>query len=336
MPPREIKGAVHVHSDFSDGSGSVEQIIEAARSAQLDFLILTDHDNTDAALHGYGGRYGGLLLLVGAEISPPRSGHCLVLGGGDVTGLRWVPERYYLPKLRRDRADVYIAHPEGRVKQAFGLNLRRWRIWDSEHFDGLEIWSYMHDWIENLHPLNLPYYYLRPDRAIDGPDPKVLRIWDRLNLHRPVSGLGALDAHAVKRVFGAFTAFKYEQLFRTILTHAWVDEWGADPSKDALSLRDSLKRGRSFIAYDALAPAAGFTFELDNVPLRSGPAVGAPPLLRARVPREAEISLIHNGRPLAAASGLCAEFPAGSPGVYRVEVRLDRRPWIFSNHLRLK
>ena len=154
-----------------------------------------------------------------------------------------MPEQHYLPKLRRQNADVYVAHPEGRVKSTFGINLRQWHIWESEHFDGLEIWSYMHDWVDNLTPLTLPYYYLRPDRAIDGPHEGVLGLWDRLNLHRRVAGLGALDAHAVKLLGGVFTAFPYEFLFRTILTHVLVDEWGGSAAEDAAALKEGLKGG---------------------------------------------------------------------------------------------
>jgi predicted metal-dependent phosphoesterase TrpH len=36
MAPREVRGAIHVHSRYSDGSGSIEEIIEAGRAARLD------------------------------------------------------------------------------------------------------------------------------------------------------------------------------------------------------------------------------------------------------------------------------------------------------------
>ena len=332
MAAREIKGAIHVHSDYSDGSGSVEEIIRAAQAAGLDYVILTDHDNVGAANDGLAGRYGDVLLVVGGEISPSRAGHCLALGDVDIKGYRWMPERYYLHKLRRDSADVYIAHPEGRVKPTFGINLRKWHVWESEQFTGLEIWSYMHDWIENVTPVNIPYYYLAPDKAIDGPDRRVLGLWDRLNLHRRVSGIGALDAHAVKMFFGALVAFPYEKLFGTILTHAWVEEWGKDAADDAVRLQKALREGRAYVGYEALAPAEGFRFwgdgglgSGDRGEYREGVK------LHAAVGREAEITLVANGRHVESRTGREAEFEAGEAGVYRVEARIGGRPWIFSN-----
>ena len=38
-----VRGAFHVHSNRSDGSGSVEEIAAAAARADLGFVILTDH-----------------------------------------------------------------------------------------------------------------------------------------------------------------------------------------------------------------------------------------------------------------------------------------------------
>jgi hypothetical protein len=330
---REIRGAVHVHSRYSDGTGSVDEIVEAAQAARLDFVILTDHDTIGAAEDGHGGRYGGVLLAIGAEVSPRERGHCLALGESlDVRAYRWMPERYYLPKLRRQGADVYIAHPEGRVKSAFGINLRQWHVWESEHFDGIEIWSYMHDWVDNVTALTLPYYYLRPDRAIEGPDEGVLGLWDRLNVRRRVAGLGALDAHAIKRLGGLFTAFPYRFLFGTILTHVFVEEWGGSAAADAAALRAALREARSFAAYDALAPAEGFRFYGDGGLMMGDRAqLGAGRRLAVEAPREADVTLVHNGRRVRSESGGRTEFEASSPGVYRVEARIGGRPWVFSN-----
>jgi len=309
----------------------VREIVRAAAAAGLDFVILTDHDTNQAARDGLAGRHGGVLLVVGAEISPRARGHCLALGDVDVTGFRWMPDEYYLRKLRRDGADVYIAHPEGRIKPTFGINLKQWRVWESEHFDGIEIWSYMHDWIENLTPLNLPRLYLRPDLAIEGPDQRILHLWDRLNLRRRVAGIGALDAHAVTKFFGLFVAFKYEFLFRTILTHVLVDAWGLSPDEDAAELARALRAGRSFAAYDWLAPSEGFRFFTDRGVVGDRLALAGPVDLEVVLPRPAEIVLVHNGRKGPVAASSSARFPVGEGGVYRVEARLDGRPWIFSN-----
>jgi hypothetical protein len=329
---REIKGAIHVHSAYSDGTGTIAEIAGAANAAGIDFCIVTDHDTTEAAERGERGRMGDVLIVVGAEVSPLGRGHCLALGADDIAGYRWMPERCFLHKLRRDGAETYIAHPEGRVKPTFGIKLRKWHSWQEERFTGIEIWSYMHDWVENLTYTRLPYYYLHPERAIDGPDEHVLGLWDRLNMHRRVVGLGALDAHAVKLFFGLFVAFPYEMLFGTVLTHALVDDWGRSAEEDELELRRALMCGRAFISYGVAGKADGFIFGSgDGVLMGDRAPLDGPRKLLVDVPGEGDISIIHNGRRVRSEKGRSLTFTASEPGVYRAEVWRGGEPWIFSN-----
>ena len=68
---------MHVHTTLSDGGGTPEEVIAAARAAGLAFVAITDHNNLDAKpLEGY---RDGVLVLVGAELSTP-AGHVLGLG----------------------------------------------------------------------------------------------------------------------------------------------------------------------------------------------------------------------------------------------------------------
>lgn len=43
MPLYEYVGNLHIHTRYSDGSGSVSQVLRAGRRAGLDFLVVTDH-----------------------------------------------------------------------------------------------------------------------------------------------------------------------------------------------------------------------------------------------------------------------------------------------------
>ena len=43
-----VYGAYHIHTLLSDGSGSVEEVAEAAARAGLSFVIITDHGNGPA------------------------------------------------------------------------------------------------------------------------------------------------------------------------------------------------------------------------------------------------------------------------------------------------
>ena len=54
----EYVGALHIHSVYSDGTGTVKEIINYAREVGLDYLILTDHNTVKALKEGCEGWYG--------------------------------------------------------------------------------------------------------------------------------------------------------------------------------------------------------------------------------------------------------------------------------------
>lgn len=97
IPPRWVRGALHVHSFLSDGSASPWVMMETYRAAGYDFVALTDHDTipshkvaTDildfAELSGLHGE-GTFLLLSGEEVSWEGAGlpvHTNVLNLDDV------------------------------------------------------------------------------------------------------------------------------------------------------------------------------------------------------------------------------------------------------------
>ncbi len=49
---RDIRGDLHVHSDFSDGSDSMEEMIAAAKRAGLQYLAITDHASVMGMVRG--------------------------------------------------------------------------------------------------------------------------------------------------------------------------------------------------------------------------------------------------------------------------------------------
>ena len=65
----EYVGALHIHSVFSDGSGEIKEIVKFAIEAELDFLILTDHNTLRALNEGFEHWYDNTLLLIGCEIN---------------------------------------------------------------------------------------------------------------------------------------------------------------------------------------------------------------------------------------------------------------------------
>src|SRR5215217_7495602 len=73
-----VRGAIHIHTRRSDGTGTVDDVARAASRAGLKFVILTDHgDGTrepDTPTYR-----NGVLCIDAVEIST-ASGHVVALG----------------------------------------------------------------------------------------------------------------------------------------------------------------------------------------------------------------------------------------------------------------
>ena len=69
---------LHIHTSFSDGKLTPEQIIEEAKKIGLTCIALTDHDTTEGIVHLYeGGLFPckGLKIIPGLEMSADCPGH---------------------------------------------------------------------------------------------------------------------------------------------------------------------------------------------------------------------------------------------------------------------
>src|SRR5690349_7909511 len=77
-PASTVRGAFHVHSNRSDGSGTVDDIAAAASRAGLQFVILTDHGDGTRTPDAPSYR-SGVLTIDGLEIST-TGGHYAVIG----------------------------------------------------------------------------------------------------------------------------------------------------------------------------------------------------------------------------------------------------------------
>jgi len=77
--PLEIQGVYHLHTQFSDGRKSVDEIAKLASQADLDFIIITDHGSPNYESYASQGWKEGVLVLAGSELSVSR-GHLVALG----------------------------------------------------------------------------------------------------------------------------------------------------------------------------------------------------------------------------------------------------------------
>jgi predicted metal-dependent phosphoesterase TrpH len=56
----DVSCLVHVHSTYSDGSATIPELLDDARRAGADALLLTDHDSRGARDAGWEGAHDGV------------------------------------------------------------------------------------------------------------------------------------------------------------------------------------------------------------------------------------------------------------------------------------
>ncbi|MFH1134853.1 MAG: CehA/McbA family metallohydrolase [Pseudomonadota bacterium] len=341
----EYTANLHVHTTFSDGAGTIEEVIAAARKTGLDVLLINDHDTLAGREHGWEGRHGRVLVLIGTEISG-RHNHILAYGVSRVGRRDWKKPQESLDFVRAQGGVSFLAHPfeKGSPLSEGGLAFT-WEDWNVTGFEGLCVWNYSSTWKTPVQdwPSALYRYFLRAG-TLPGPDEQVLAKWDELGKTRRVAGIAGSDAHAFPARLGPLTLpiFPYEYLFRAINTHLLLpEEFSGDVDHDRTLVLGALAQGSCFLSHDRLGPGRGFDFWLENrgerrvgqggeTTLASGDA------LAWRLPSRGTVRLIKDGRQVGCEFTGRSPAPITSPGVYRLEIHkptllFGERPWIFSN-----
>jgi hypothetical protein len=333
-----VAGVVHVHTTASDGGGTPEEVLAAARSAGLRFVAITDHNNLDAKpVEGY---HDGLLAIVGTEVST-NAGHVVGLGISDPTFRFSGDVRDALEDIRDLGGAAFAAHPLSRRSEFL------WTGWDEPGDWGIELLNGDSQWRAagwprllrtlTLYALNRRYALLS---SLTSPD-ETLHRWDELLRERDVPGIAGADAHSrvpiSRKKSVRFPA--YEALFDLARNYVLLDApLTGKADADAAAIVGALRHGRSYIGVDALAPAGGFSFVAEQGSHRwtMGDVVSPGEGLRLRVsgamPRGARVRLLRDGQ-VVQESGGAVVAPDVPVGVYRVEVRLPGWdvPWVLSN-----
>lgn len=337
-------GVVHVHTRLSDGGGSPEDVIAAARRAHLDFVAITDHNNVDALPYeGYRDHDGdrGPLVVIGSELST-TAGHILGIGLTSDPAFRFSGDAVDgLHDIRDLGGFPFAAHPFSPRTDL------RWSGWDLAGPWGLEILNGDSEWrraglrvllILALYGLNPSYALLQ---TLSSPNEALAR-WDRMLAKRDVVGIYGADAHDRLPITSRWSLAipSYEAVFSLVQNHLLLDQpLSGDPAADRAAVLDAIRRGRLYVGLDGVAPADGFSFEVDSIEGKRwtmGESVPFQEGLRARaggrVPRGARIQLVRDGKKVAETVE-ALDIPLPGAGVYRVEVRLVGWPvpWVLSN-----
>ncbi len=358
----EYNGAIHIHSTFSDGTGTVEEIAKYANEVNLDFIILTDHNTLLARDKGLEKWFDNTMVIVGYEINDKNNrNHYLVMGLEELVGTFRVlpngelgnnlPAEEYVTEIKKKGGVGFIAHPFEKRNKYPEHPAYPWTAWRSKDYDGIEIWNHMSEWVEGLNDNNKVQRFLHPLKSIEAPDKEAVKKWDEVNKERKVTAIGSVDAHAHKQnVMGFYTleVFPYKVLFKSIRTHVLLNEEIQKGNNEKFSfykkeIIEALRYGRSFIVNHYYGDGRGFRFfaEYDGTTYNLGDKIlfdkkkGKNIVFNAYVPKDAKIKLIKDGKVYDEYSGIGCVWDTNETGNYRVECWIGEKAWIYSNHIRV-
>jgi hypothetical protein len=345
---REYKGVVHVHSFLGGHSnGTFQEIVDAAKSNQLDFVVMTEHTERDinTAAMTLQGIHDGVLFLNGNEVSVNNTGRVLLIPG---------------LQSQSDTSSTLEALAQ-QVTAKQGLSIvtypQEFAGWNSNAFDGVEVYNLYTNarqinrvsmffeglWAYSSYPdLLFANFYKRPAEN--------LRLWDQAQARgQRLTALAGVDAHAnvgfafkgtSGNVLLSLQLDPYERSFQLVRVHLLI------PQGDRLTAETfvkAIREGHCFIGFDLFSDTTGFRFagssgsetKLQGDELRlQGEA-----RLNVSVPLQSRIILLKNGARIRDEYGKTnAEFIVTEPGNYRCEIYLPQlphpvreEPWIISN-----
>lgn len=353
----EWRGAYHVHSDRSDGTGTIDEIARAAADAGLDFVVLTDHG--DATRTPEPPSYRSAVLIIDAVEVSTTEGHYVVLGLDRPAPYRLGgPAAAVVDDVRWLGGFGLAAHPDSPRRSL------SWRD-RTAPVDGLEWFNADSAWRDEPRgrlAFRLLAYPFRPggtvaslfDRPVDA-----LGWWDAtLASGRATVTLAALDAHARLGMRGtddeeglggaALEVPSYREMFGIATNRVWLGaNVTGDAARDATLVVDAIRAGHAYSVIDPFARPGFLRASLlaNGRRVQFGDRVRPGERLDGRVeidgPAGAEIRLLHNGTVVERSSGpSLAVSQVLSAGSYRVEVHVpasgDRRagmPWMVTNAL---
>jgi hypothetical protein len=351
----EYKGAMHVHSFLGGHStGTFDEIIAAATSNQLDFVVMTEHpsksfNSADMTLKGV---HAGVLFVNGNEVSTAQGDRLLVMPGNEAAAdTDQVSTEQVVKQAKGTDATVFVAYPE------------EFKGWDSATYDGVEIYNLYTNareinsivmffdglWAYRSYPeLLFANFYKRPAEG--------LRRWDSAisTRKRKLVAVAGNDAHSnvglsLKDTSGntllGLKLDPYERSFRLVRVHLLIP---GGSTLDATTFREALTAGHCFIGFDLFSDTSGFRFTGSNSSefRIQGDEIALEREVRLNVtsPIPSRIVLLRDGNVIQSETGLTRkEFTVTQRGSYRVELYLPQlpgsagqQPWILSNPIYVK
>lgn len=352
----EYSGVIHIHTTYSDGSGTYLQIGKICDSLGLDFAIITDHNTIQPMKDSLAARFGMTLIIPAVEISTDgEHGHFLVVGDS----VPLVPRNgvtsdsvFHDALKKRDMTILaHVFHPRSTLD---------WDNWNIGNYTGIELYNFDEGWRNTLnlfrlnklvgafiaqgfHPAALNYVISYPE--------KEMKKFDELNIGRKVVGIGSLDAHSSIKL-GKNTSWhypSYQSLFELVHTIIVTREpFDGTYHHDRELLLNAIRGGNSYVSFSGLEEARGFLFTAtsDTSEVIMGDSLKAEKsaILHVVMPdsNDVETQVIWNGEKIATYDNVSSiVLPVIRPGEYRIQAFQKRVmlplfmkrsfPWILSN-----
>lgn len=346
----ETVGNLHIHSHYSDGTGSVSEIARTAKKAGLKFIIINDHDYMTESLHledeGY---YDGVHVLMGLEIGR-RYHHYLAFGLSEMVEGGGLDPQEVIDLVNRKGGFGFLAHPFEK-----GMPFREksvaytWNDLSVTGYTGICLWNFSSRWKERVKgPLHGLFFLLFKTWMLKGPSQRTISFWDRACQGRRVVAIGGSDAHGAWFRWGgfAFVPLSYDHALSSITVHLLLNAaLSRNFSEAKEEIYGALRQGHLFIAHENLKSAVGFRFSYTDEEgsrlITGDAALFKPGSLSVEAPARGVIRLMKDGTLLRQWTGKGGSFRVGERGVYRVAVYrripfFGLRPWIFSNPIYLR
>jgi hypothetical protein len=330
----------------------VPELLDAARSAGVDAILLTDHDTLAARRAGWEGHHDGVFLMVGVEVSP-KSGHYLAFGVEEEIPHRGHSAAGIAAAVRAAGGIGFAAHPFSRGGRMLVPSIARrivlphgWPALEEDGgLDGLELWSLLTDAAEAWRTPAAAVRWLRePEAAIaSGPPAHHLALWDALSARRRVPAIGGLDDHqrGIRFPGGVRSPVPHQRTFNLLRTHLLCERpLTGDVPSDRETILTALRSGAAWLHCPCVEAADGVRMWAERSDgTTTGIGAEAPAertMLRLRLPRAAEVTVRRDGTVIHAERSAELGVEIGDPGAYRVEARINGRLWLLSNPIHLR
>lgn len=250
------KGAIHLHTNYShDGTGVVPELLLAASKSDLNFVIVTDHNNLNAKQ--YEGYNQGVLLIAGTEISTPY-GHFLALDI-DETLKETEKSDYFFKRIKSKGGFSIIAHPTSPTNP--------WTDRKNLDYDGIELIN-LKTYLENsfkppflrgaistlFMPINFKWSMMN---LMTYPEKEIKFVSEALITHPAFITCGS-DAHGKP---------SYDKVIDFCINHIITDTPLTNNYEiDKKIILSAIKNGSLYIASDFIANADNFYIYMDPEP----------------------------------------------------------------------